>query len=214
MNRDSLNFTDHDIIWEHTRALPGFRETAIDFYTRRLTLARKLVRIFALALSLDESYFDDIVTHPTADDLYIHYPGTYSSTLDAGSQHGNVGIGSHTDIQCFTLLWQDNSGGLQVLSRTDEWLDAAPKTGTLVVNVGDFLQRLSNDRFKSTVHRVYNRQKTSRYSMPFFMGFNEDAVCRVVPSCVGEEGEKYGPISCGEWRRQRFTLARVKRDAM
>lgn len=174
-------------------------------------LARKLVRVFALALGLDESYFDAIVTHPSADALFIHYPGTGGSNLDPHDQLDNVGIGSHTDIQCFTLLWQDDSGGLQVLSRTDEWLDAVPKAGTLVVNIGDFLQRLSNDRFRSTVHRVCNRQAASRYSMPFFMGLNEEAICRIVPSCVGEEGEKHAPISCGEWWAERFRLTRVKK---
>jgi isopenicillin N synthase-like dioxygenase len=68
-----------------------------------------------------------------------------------------------------------------------------------VVNIGDFLQRLSNNRFKSTVHRVYNRQPTSRYSMPFFLGFNPDSVCKVVPSCIDEDHPAlYGPISCGK----------------
>ncbi|KAE8359687.1 hypothetical protein BDV27DRAFT_168379 [Aspergillus caelatus] len=157
---------------------------------------RKLVRIFALALGEREDYFDGVTSHPGADALYIHYPGV--PDVAAGSNI-DVGIGSHTDIQCFTLLWQDNSGGLQVLSAQDEWLDARPIGGTLVVNIGDFLQRLSNNKFKSTVHRVYNRQPDSRYSMPFFFGFNPEAVCKVVPSCVDDEHPPlYEPISCGE----------------
>jgi isopenicillin N synthase-like dioxygenase len=103
-----------------------------------------------------------------------------------------------TDIQLFTLLWQDDLGGLQVLSNTEEWLDASPIQGTLVVNVGDFLQRLSNDRFRSTVHRVYDRAEKSRYSMPCFFGFNADTVCEVVPTCTEEwDPAKYQPISCG-----------------
>ncbi|EIT75475.1 isopenicillin N [Aspergillus oryzae 100-8] len=157
---------------------------------------RKLVRIFALALGEREDYFDDVTSHPGADALYIHYPGIPDVAADSDI---DVGIGSHTDIQCFTLLWQDNSGGLQVLSAQDEWLDARPIEGTLVVNIGDFLQRLSNNKFKSTVHRVYNRQPDSRYSMPFFFGFNPEAVCKVVPSCVDDEHPPlYEPISCGE----------------
>lgn len=157
-----------------------------------------MIRIFALALDLSEDYFDAVTTHPGADSVYIHYPGTPKS--DAGSSaEVDVGIGSHTDIQCVTLLWQDNSGGLQVLSANDEWLDARPIEGTLVVNIGDFLQRLSNDRFKSTVHRVYNRQSESRYSMPFFLGFNPESVCKVVHTCVDEEHPAlYEPISCGK----------------
>ncbi|CAK41789.1 isopenicillin N synthase family dioxygenase [Aspergillus niger CBS 101883] len=200
---------DDSPLWAGTAHLPTFREITISFWQARLALARKLVRIFALALDLSEDYFDSVVTHPGADGLYIHYPGIPEPELKGESI--DVGIGSHTDIQCFTLLWQDMSGGLQVLSSSDEWLDARPIPGTLVVNIGDFLQRLSNNRFRSTVHRVYNRQSASRYSMPFFFGFNPETVCQVVPSCVDEEHPAlYEPISCGKWHRDRLALAQGK----
>jgi isopenicillin N synthase-like dioxygenase len=136
-----------------------------------------------------------MVTHPGADCVMIHYPGTAE---DDNDEEIDVGLGSHTDIQCLTLLWQD-SPGLQVLSSNDEWLDARPIPGTLVVNIADFMQRLSNNTFKSTVHRVYNRQAASRYSMPFFLGFNPKAVCEVAPSCISEECPAlYAPVSCGQ----------------
>ncbi|CAI7647803.1 unnamed protein product [Penicillium bialowiezense] len=200
-----------DFPWSATSHLPGFRDTTVEFYGRRLTLARKMIRIFALALDMPEDYFDSVTTMPGADGLYVHYPATPAEELSEKNGNLDVGIGSHTDIQCITLLWQDMSGGLQVLSANDEWLDARPISGTLVVNIGDFLQRLSNNRFKSTVHRVYNRQPTSRYSMPFFLGFNADSVCKVVPSCIDEEHPAlYEPISCGQWHRKRLTLATVK----
>jgi isopenicillin N synthase-like dioxygenase len=159
-----------------------------------------MIRLFALSLELPEDYFDSVITHPGADGLYVHYPGAPGLDKDKDADvEIDVGIGSHTDIQCVTLLWQDNSGGLQVLSAGDEWLDARPIEGTLVVNIGDFLQRLSNNRFKSTVHRVYNRQSTSRYSMPFFLGFNPESALKVVPTCVDEEHPPlYEPISCGQ----------------
>ncbi|KAJ5188560.1 Oxoglutarate/iron-dependent dioxygenase [Penicillium cf. griseofulvum] len=202
--------TDNDFSWETTSHLPGFQETTIEFFKSRLTLARKIIRIFALALGMPENYFDDVMTNPGADGLYTHYPATPVDTLENNGDV-DVGIGSHTDIQCVTLLWQDMSGGLQVLSGSDEWLDAQPIPGTIVVNIGDLLQRLSNNRFKSTVHRVYNRQPTSRYSMPFFLGFNPDSVCQVVPSCIDESHPAlYGPISCGKWHRNRLELAHGK----
>lgn len=191
-----------EFLWDGTSHLPGFRETIIEFWQRRLTLARKLVSIFALALNLPEDYFTKMITHPGADAVHIHYPGVE----DDGAKDVDVGIGSHTDIQCVTLLWQDMSGGLQVLSADDEWLDARPIPGTLVVNIGDFLSRLSNNTFKSTVHRVYNRQSASRYSMPFFLGFNPDAICEVVPSCIDENHPAlFKPISCGEVSKFTFT---------
>jgi isopenicillin N synthase-like dioxygenase len=193
----SYSYGNDEFLWEGTSHIPGFRETTIEFWQRRLTLARKMIRIFALALDMPEDYFDSVTTNPGADGLYVHYPGCPQTVSDDAET--DVGIGSHTDIQCVTLLWQDMSGGLQVLSASDEWLDARPIPGTLVVNIGDFLQRLSNNRFKSTVHRVYNRQTTSRYSMPFFLGFNPDSVCKVVPSCVDEDHPAlYEPISCGK----------------
>ncbi|GAB1198299.1 hypothetical protein APSETT444_007614 [Aspergillus pseudonomiae] len=198
LEQEDQSRNDGDYIWKGTSHLPGFREVTVSFWQSRLALARKLVRIFALALGEREDYFDGVTTHPGADALYIHYPGIPDVAADSDI---DVGIGSHIDIQCFTLLWQDNSGGFQVLSAQDEWLDARPIEGTLVVNIGDFLQRLLNNRFKSTVHRVYNRQPDSRYSMPFFFGFNPEAVCKVVPSCVDDEHPPlHEPISCGETR--------------
>jgi Isopenicillin N synthase and related dioxygenases len=170
LSNEKYSYGDDDFLWRGTAHIPDFRATTIEFYQRRLTLARKMIRIFALALDMSEDYFDAVTTNPGADGLYVHYPGSPETVPD--NVDTDVGIGSHTDIQCVTLLWQDMSGGLQVLSANDEWLEARPIPDTLVVNIGDFLQRLSNNRFKSTVHRVYNRQTKSRYSMPFFLGFN------------------------------------------
>jgi isopenicillin N synthase-like dioxygenase len=207
----SYSYGNDEFLWEGTSHIPGFKETTIEFWQRRLTLARKMIRIFALALDMPEDYFDSVTTNPGADGLYVHYPGCPETISD--DTETDVGIGSHTDIQCVTLLWQDMSGGLQVLSASDEWLDARPIPGTIVVNIGDFLQRLSNNRFKSTVHRVYNRQTTSRYSMPFFLGFNPDSVCKVVPSCVDEDHPAlYEPISCGKVGLSSFLMCDITAD--
>ena len=192
---DDMALADFDRTWSQTSTVQNFQSTLIEFWQLRLQLARKMIRIFALALELPEDYFDAVTTHPGADAVFIHYPGV--QTKD--TENIDVGIGAHTDIQCLTLLWQDMSGGLQVLSSDGEWLDAAPIEGTLVVNIGDLLQRLSNNKFKSTVHRVYNRQTASRYAMPFFLGFNPEAVCSVVPTCIDEDHPAlYPPISAGQ----------------
>ncbi|KAL4930290.1 uncharacterized protein BDV17DRAFT_45184 [Aspergillus undulatus] len=110
-------------LWTGTSHPPGFKETTLELYRARLSLA----------LDLEETYLDAVTTHPGADGLYVHYHGTSTNGAAASI---NVGIGSHTDIQCITLLWQDNSGGLQVLSANGEWLDARPIEGTLVVSIG------------------------------------------------------------------------------
>ena len=183
-------------IWDATSHLPGFKHDVIAYWQACLQLARRLIRIFALVLELPEDYFDTATTYPGADAVLNFYPGTVQEPTQSSA---NAGIGSHTDLQCFTLLWQDMIGGLQVLTNEGQWIRAAPIPGTIVVNIADFLTRLSNDRFKSTVHRVSNQSTEDRISMPFFFGFNPNETLSVVPTCIDEHNPpKYEPISCGE----------------
>jgi isopenicillin N synthase-like dioxygenase len=185
-----------EFVWEGTTHLPGFKHGCITYWQECLKLARRLVRIFALCLDLPENYFDSVTTYPGSDGVFNFYP---AMAAEEAAQSQDVGLGSHTDLQCFTLLWQDMIGGLQVLTTDGEWIKASPIEGTIVVNIGDYLMRLSNDRFKSTVHRVYNRSTVDRYSMPFFFGFNFNEKCGVLPSCTDENNPpKYTPISCGD----------------
>ncbi|UJO13214.1 2-oxoglutarate-Fe(II) type oxidoreductase ppzC [Fulvia fulva] len=196
-----------DAIWDCTAHLEGFKEATLEYWSACLTLARHLVRTFALALELPEDYFDSRVTYPGADGVYNYYPPSTAQDLEDNT----CGLGSHTDLQLFTLLWQDAHGGLQVLKpgnlSTDpyQWIKAVPVPDTIVVNIGDFLMRLSNDTFKSTVHRVYNKTGKEQVSMPFFFGLNFNCVEGVIPSCVNEQNSaRYEPISCGDWCQLRF----------
>jgi isopenicillin N synthase-like dioxygenase len=189
-------------VWDGTAHLPGFKEGCLQYWQECLKLARRLVRIFALCLDMPEDYFDRVTTYPGSDGVFNYYPGM--STGEAAASK-DIGLGSHTDLQCFTLLWQDMNGGLQVLNNEGQWIKASPVEGTFVVNIADYLQRLSNDLFKSTVHRVYNRSTVDRYSMPFFFGFNFNEKCGVLPSCTSPDNPpKYQPISCGDWTQLRF----------
>lgn len=184
-----------EFVWDGTGHLPDFKRDVLAYWQGCLGLARRLIRVFALALDLPETYFDSIVTYPGADGVLNYYPGNE----EGASAPIDVGLGAHTDLQCFTLLWQDSVGGLQVLSKEGEWIKVPPVRGTFVVNIGDFLMRLSNDRFKSTVHRVFNHAPVDRYSMPIFFGFNFNEKCSVLPSCTSEGNPpKYEPITCGE----------------
>lgn len=189
-------------VWDGTEHLPGFQSGCITYWQECLKLARKLVRIFALCLDLPEDYFDSLTVYPGADGVFNYYPAMPEGQEEARK---DIGLGSHTDLQCFTLLWQDMNGGLQVLSNEGQWIKATPVEGTFVVNIADYLQRLSNDKLKSTVHRVYNRATVDRYSMPFFYGFQFDQKCGVLPTCTGPDNPaKYEPISCGDWCQLRF----------
>lgn len=186
-----------EFVWEETSHLPGFKDGMLAYWQHCLTLARRLIRVFALALDLPETYFDHLVTFPGADGVVNYYPKNEAHVGE--NSVIDVGIGAHTDLQSFTLLWQDMVGGLQVLTKDGQWIKVPPVEDTFVVNIGDFLMRLSNDRFKSTVHRVYSYAMEDRYSMPFFFGFNFNEKCAVLPSCTSESNPpKYEPITCGE----------------
>jgi isopenicillin N synthase-like dioxygenase len=155
-------FRGEDWIWGKCQHLPGFKQGCMAYYKECLQLARRLVKIFALCLDLPEDYFDSVTTYPGADGVFNYYPAL---SAEQAASSKDIGLGSHTDLQCFTLLWQDMHGGLQVLNRDGQWIKATPIEGTFVVNIADYMQRLSNDMFKSTVHRVFNRSTVDRYAI-------------------------------------------------
>jgi isopenicillin N synthase-like dioxygenase len=192
----NASLMSEDFMWESTSHLPGFKECSMAYWQQSLTLSRKLVQIIALSLDLPESYFDKYVTYPGADGSYNYYPAL---TAEEAMRKQDISLGCHTDIQVFTLLWQDSNGGLQVLKPNGEWIKVTPIPDTLIVNIGDFLMRLSNDRYKSTVHRVSDTGGKERYSLSFFFGFNFNEKIEVVETCVPKgEKPKYEPISAGE----------------
>ncbi|KAH6654971.1 hypothetical protein BKA67DRAFT_656941 [Truncatella angustata] len=198
-----------DFVWDGTSHLLDFKKDLVAYWSSCLLLARKLVGAFALSLDLEESYWDDKVTHPGADSVFNYYRPRSEQEI----REDFVGLGSHTDLQLFTLLWQDSIGGLQVLTKEGQWIKAPPIEGTFVVNIGDYMMRLSNDTYKSTVHRVTNESLLERVSMPFFFGLNFNCVESVIPSCVSETNPaKYEPISCGDWCQLRFKIERESFD--
>lgn len=153
-------------IWSDV-GLPEFRPAILSYYQSCLAFSRRLIRIFALALDLPEDFFDPVTRYPGGDCALNFYPGHGKAPI---SDLDEVGLGAHTDLQIFTILWQSEHRGLQVLNGDNEWVYAMPIPGTLVVNIGDFLMRVTNDRLKSTVHRVVQHGEYDRYSMPFFFG--------------------------------------------
>ncbi|KAI6156063.1 hypothetical protein EDD17DRAFT_1764696 [Pisolithus thermaeus] len=189
----------------------GFREAFLSYYHAALGVGQVLHRLFALALDLPETFFDDKLNrYQTMRGL--HYPPQTGPEDDR-----IIGIGAHSDFECFTILWQEPGvQALQVLNSEKKWINAPPIPGTLVINISDLLSRWTNDIFRSTVHRVINRSGVHRYSIPLFFGTNTDVEVEPLPSCVSpERPAKYEPINAGEYvqqlvqemRRQSFTAS-------
>ncbi|RDW89161.1 hypothetical protein BP6252_01193 [Coleophoma cylindrospora] len=181
--------------------LPGFKDTLFEYHTEMLSFCRRMTRTFALALHLPEEYFDDFIKRPEAGMRVLHYPHQEASDDDQD------GIGAHTDFECFTVVTQDMSGGLEVLSKAGEWIQAKPIEGAFVINIADCFMRQTNDYFVSTVHRVHNKSGSERYSCPFFFGFDRKSIIEAVPTCVSAENPmKYPVMKAGEyyaWRANR-----------
>ncbi|KAK0244550.1 hypothetical protein EDD85DRAFT_808536 [Armillaria nabsnona] len=176
--------------------LPEFRRAALQYYHAAVNLGKKLFPLFALALDLSENFFEDKTRHSAALMKMLHYPP------QTGPVDGRVlGIGAHTDWECFTILWQEPGiQALQVLNSNQEWIDAPPIPGTMVINLGDQLARWTNDVFKSTVHRAINRSGVRRYSIPLFFGTDYGVKLEPIPSCVSTERPmKYEVITAGEY---------------
>lgn len=211
-------------LWPSPSALPGFRPALTAHQAQLLRLARRLTRVFALALRLPEAYFDAYTARPMAMMRILRYP---PQARPVGEQNG---IGAHTDVECFTIVTQQEDedgdgaggdgakaggggggGGLEVLlpppRRGEEeegpaagsrWVRADPVPGALVVNIADCFMRQTNDFFVSTVHRVVNnRSGRERYSAPFFFGFDRDMLLEPVPTCVSEQDPMRYPVMTG-----------------
>ena len=180
--------------------LPDFREAIDRYYQELYQLGRRIFQAFALALDLPEDYFENKITKPLAQLRLLRYP-PQMGTID----QRQIGTGAHSDYECFTILMQDDVGGLQVLNSSGEWIAAVPIPGTFVVNIGDQMARWTNDLFSSTVHRAINRSGKERYSMPYFFGPNYDTVIDTLPNCVSADyPTQYQPVAAGEYIISRF----------
>ena len=173
-----------------------------------LKLCRHLFKLFALSLNLPETYFDPMITHPGGIARLIKYrPNANPKPLSEVDEDTEIGLGAHTDYECFTLLLQDSVPGLEILSDDGRWISAMPVEGGIVVNVADFLMRWTNGVYRSTVHRVVNRTDKERYSVPLFFSINYDETVETLPSCVSEDNpSKFPPITAGKYVLNRLSL--------
>jgi len=189
--------------------LTGFRDTAIEMFETFDSTGRRILRAIAAILNLPADFFEDKVQLGNSVLRVIHYPPMPPQPTDS------VRAGAHEDINVITLLLGAEEPGLQVLSKRGEWLEVNPSPGSMVVNVGDMLQRLTNGTLRSTSHRVINpksdRARHARYSMPFFLHFNPDFPIAALPSCVGPgKPEPLPPILAEEYLQERLREIKLK----
>jgi isopenicillin N synthase-like dioxygenase len=163
-------------------SIPGFREATYGLYQAFDALGAKLLSAIARSVKLPPDFFADKVDLGNSVLRVIHYPPL------PPDPKGSVRAGAHEDINVITLLLGAEEPGLEVLSRKGEWLPINPPAGSLVCNVGDMLQRLTNRHLRSTTHRVVNppreRASNARYSLPFFLHFNPDFLIKTMPQYV------------------------------
>lgn len=193
-----------DNIWPNE--IPEMAEVAKEIFQRLEKTGMEMLRAIALYLGLEENYFDAKVTHGNSILRAIHYPPIENPEA---LPEGAVRAAQHGDINLITLLMGASADGLEVLRRDGKWIPITALPNQLVVNVGDMLARLTNDKLKSTIHRVVNppveQMKSSRFSIPFFMHPISQMDLTCLPSCVDEEHPKqYDDMTAGEFLNQRL----------
>ncbi len=193
--------------------IPEFKTIGLQVYRQLEKTGVQMLRAIALYLGLAENYFDDKVRHGNSILRPIHY---YPITNPDEVPPDAVRAAEHGDINLITLLMGASAEGLQVLRRDGKWIPITALPEQLVVNVGDMLERLTNKKLKSTIHRVVNppreKMNTPRYSIPFFMHPRSEMSLAAIPSCVDEEHPKLWPdITAGEFLDQRLAEIGLKK---
>ena len=185
---------------------PEFNSVTKETYQSLEKAGKHILNAIAVYLGLPENYFEDKVHNGNSILRGIHYfPIENPDALPADA----VRAGAHEDINLITLLIGASADGLEVLTREGEWFAIKAQGEDIVVNVGDMLQRLTNNKLKSTTHRVVNPprelMKNSRYSVPFFLHPKSDMDLTCLPSCVDDEHPKaYSDITAGEYLDERL----------
>ena len=185
------------------KELPKFNEVGKETYKMLEKTAKYVLRALALHLNLEETYFDDYIKNGNSILRPIHYPPITSEPQNA------VRAAAHGDINLITLLMGAHGKGLQVKNHNDEWVDAIARPDELMINVGDMLSRLTNNKLKSTIHQVVNPPRelwgTSRYSVPFFMHPISEMSLNCLENCVDADNPKlYEDITAGEFLHERL----------
>ncbi len=180
--------------------MPELKSGMLAYWAQMDRVSDLLLRAFAMTVGVEETHFHQYFRKPLSQLRLLHYPpqtGTISED--------QIGAAAHCDTGAFTILLQDDVGGLEVWSKEGEWIVVPPVQHSFVINIGDMMKRWTNGRFASTPHRVINRYGKERYSIPFFINGDYDAVVTPLPHLVPQGSKpKFGPLHCGEFITDRF----------
>ncbi|XWS49132.1 hypothetical protein CRYUN_Cryun13aG0137400 [Craigia yunnanensis] len=198
---------DHLNQWPLEEDLPSWRSTMETYYKKVLSAGTKLISLIALALKLDEDFFEKVgaLNEPLAFTRILHYPGDLES-----SSEEKYGASAHSDYGMITLLVTDGVPGLQVCREKSKqpqvWEDVPSMSGAFIVNIGDMMERWTNCLFRSTLHRVLPPGH-ERYSVAFFISPNKDCIVECLESCCSESSPpRFPPISSLDYLEERLRL--------
>lgn len=189
---------------------PRFADSGDELYSAFEGAGGELLRAIAIYLDLGENYFDGKIHKGNSILRAIHYPPIREEPASA------IRAEQHEDINLITLLVGASAGGLQLLNMDNAWMDIMPEDDEIVINVGDMLQRLTNNYMKSTTHRVVNPPREEwhkpRLSIPFFLHPVSEMDLSCLDSCVNEASPlAYEPISAGEYLNERLREIGLKK---
>jgi isopenicillin N synthase-like dioxygenase len=195
--RNALAVAPHAQRWPDS----NFRDAALTLYAAGLSAAYQMLNVMADCLKLPQDFFTVRHLGENITLRFLHYP----ANLPLSSQT-QLGAGEHTDYGSITLLFQDNVGGLELRDANGEWRSAPPLTDSVIVNTGDLMERWTNGRFRSTLHRVQpitgNRD---RYSIALFVDPDAAVEVSCIPSCISAaHPPRYPRITAGEHIRQKI----------
>lgn len=188
--------------------IPTFKKNGLALYGALETVGNQVLEAMALNIGLPRDFFSAVSPHGNSILRALHYPPVRPEDLPA------VRAEAHEDISLITLLIGGTEAGLELLDREGKWLPIETKENTLVVNVGDMLQRLTNNVYPSTTHRVVNPEGLAagrpRYSIPFFMDPNPDYLIKTLLSCITPSNPDHYPesITANDYLMER--LAEIK----
>ena len=188
----------------------GFNKTFNEAYRAFETSGKALLQAIALYLGLEESYFDKFVNNGNSILRAIHYPPITHEPKTA------IRAEQHEDINLITLLVGASADGLEILSKSGDWVAVTSLPDQIVVNVGDMLQRLTNNKLRSTTHRVVNPDRslwhTSRFSIPFFLHPVAAMSLKCLDNCIDETHTKaYDDTTAGEYLDERLREIGLKK---